>query len=39
MNDNLANNKKVEHHAYVPIHLPWRPKMFEYEKQTKKGSV
>jgi hypothetical protein len=39
MNAYLANKKKIKHHAHVPIHLPWISKVFQDEKQTKKGSA
>jgi hypothetical protein len=39
MNEYHGNKKKVEHHAYVPIHLPWISKVLEDEKQIKKGSA
>ncbi len=34
-----CKQEKFEHHAHVPISLPWISKMLEDEKQTRKGSV
>jgi galactose-1-phosphate uridylyltransferase len=39
MNEYLANKRKIEHHAHVPIHLTWISKVHEDEKKIKKGSV